>query len=211
VKLKSVKCAQTSLCQTCSWILYQLKTCDGGPTDPHIKCIAVIQPSGQAWITVSKCCLNYNLIITSSNLDHNATFWWHESTMFIHFKPVYGNMSNVSSFCGFLENCYRFAFPSEWKPSYWDKTVAAVDVFVSSCANICFLWLNLRSGHGEHWGHLCGADLWPHHRCVCGHYGVCVVDSALGRDWWGMPPYLPSPTPQTHPSRFPWHPANPFD
>lgn len=68
-----------------------------------------------------------------------------------------------------------------------------------------------RSGHGEHWGHLRGADLWPHYRCVCGHYGVCVVDTPLGRDWWGMPPYLPSPTPQTHPSRFSWHPANPFD
>lgn len=68
-----------------------------------------------------------------------------------------------------------------------------------------------RSGHGEHWGHLRCADLWPHYRCVCGHYGVCVVDTPLGRDWWGMPPYLPSPTPQTHPSRFPWHPAIPFD
>lgn len=80
-----------------------------------------------------------------------------------------------------------------------------------TCTNVCFLWPTSRSGHGEHWGHLRGADLWPHYCRVCGHYGVCVVDTALGRDRWGMPPYLPSPTPQTHPSRFPWHPANPFD
>ena len=66
-----------------------------------------------------------------------------------------------------------------------------------------------RPGHGEHWGYLRGVDLWPHHCCVRGHHGVCVVDALLFRDRRGTPSILPSPTPQTHPSRSPWQHTNP--
>lgn len=66
-----------------------------------------------------------------------------------------------------------------------------------------------RSWHGEHRGYLRGVDLWPHHCCVRGHHGVCVVDALLFRDRRGTPSLLPSPTPQTHPSRSPWQHTNP--
>ncbi|CAF93840.1 unnamed protein product, partial [Tetraodon nigroviridis] len=42
------------------------------------------------------------------------------------------------------------------------------------------------SRHGEHRWDFRGSDLWAHHRRVCGHHGVCVVDASHGRDRRGV-------------------------
>ena len=119
------------------------------------------------------------------------------STWIVGSQQLYGEQHNISSS---MFNLHATGFVHHPMVS---KLVNKTRVLNS----ICVLWHSFRSWHGEHWRHLCGADLWPHYRCVCGHYGVCVVNTPFGRDRWGMPSYLPSSNPQTLPSRFPWPPA----